>query len=40
MRGFIHGYRYIWESKADGNFVVTEDTENEPLDVEQRLEFT
>lgn len=27
----INGYRYIWESKADGNFAVTEDTENEPL---------
>lgn len=23
--------RYIWESKADGNFAVSEDTENEPL---------
>lgn len=23
--------RYIWESSADGNFVVSEDTENEPL---------
>jgi len=23
--------RYIWESKADGNFAITEDTENEPL---------
>lgn len=23
--------RYIWESKADGAFAVSEDTENEPL---------
>jgi heat shock protein beta len=23
--------QYIWESKADGNFAVIEDTENEPL---------
>ncbi|CAM6096276.1 unnamed protein product [Calypogeia fissa] len=23
--------QYIWESKADGNFAVSEDTENEPL---------
>jgi hypothetical protein len=28
---FIMVRRYIWESKADGNFAVTEDTENEPL---------
>ena len=24
-------FRHIWESKADGSFVVAEDTENEPL---------
>lgn len=23
--------RYVWESKADGSFAVSEDTENEPL---------
>ena len=23
--------QYIWESAADGNFAVSEDTENEPL---------
>jgi HSP90 family molecular chaperone len=23
--------RYIWESSADGNFAISEDTENEPL---------
>lgn len=23
--------QYIWESKADGNFAISEDTENEPL---------
>lgn len=28
---FPHGSRHIWESNADGNFAVTEDTENEPL---------
>lgn len=28
---FVDCSRYIWESKADGNFAVTEDTENESL---------
>ena len=23
--------QYIWESAADGNFAISEDTENEPL---------
>jgi HSP90 family molecular chaperone len=23
--------RYVWESKADGSFAISEDTENEPL---------
>ena len=27
----LQNCRYIWESKADGNFAVSEDTENEPL---------
>lgn len=27
----INGYRYIWEFKVDGNFVVIEDIENELL---------
>lgn len=30
----MHGVplcRYIWESRADGNFAISEDTENEPL---------
>lgn len=34
--GLLHGLeiycRYIWESKADGAFAVSEDTENEPLE--------
>lgn len=25
------GFRHVWESKADGSFVVSEDTYNEPL---------
>ncbi len=29
--GPVFSDRYIWESKADGNFAVIEDTENEPL---------
>jgi HSP90 family molecular chaperone len=29
--GSVSFDRYIWESKADGNFAVIEDTENEPL---------
>ncbi len=29
--GSVSSDRYIWESKADGNFAVIEDTENEPL---------
>lgn len=28
---FIFWGRYIWESKADGAFAISEDTENEPL---------
>lgn len=24
-------YRYVWESKADGAFAISEDTWNEPL---------
>ena len=25
------GFRHVWESKADGSFIISEDTFNEPL---------
>ena len=27
----LYLYRYVWESKADGSFAISEDTWNEPL---------
>lgn len=28
---FFLGFRYVWESKADGAFAISEDVWNEPL---------
>jgi heat shock protein beta len=27
----LYSFRYVWESKADGSFAISEDTWNEPL---------
>ena len=28
---FLWSFRYVWESKADGSFAISDDTWNEPL---------
>ena len=31
MTLYFFSHRYVWESKADGSFAISEDTWNEPL---------